>query len=65
MRAVGNTVKVAGRVEPPVAAPPALGGDTDHVLRSVLGYDDDRVAALWSDGVVGGRASPAPVEPGV
>jgi benzylsuccinate CoA-transferase BbsF subunit len=27
-------------------AAPTLGGDNDHVLREILGYDDDRIAAL-------------------
>jgi crotonobetainyl-CoA:carnitine CoA-transferase CaiB-like acyl-CoA transferase len=64
MRAVGNAIKVAGREEAAVAAPPVLGGDTDHVLRSVLGYDDERVAALGSAGVFG-RTIAATIEPGV
>jgi crotonobetainyl-CoA:carnitine CoA-transferase CaiB-like acyl-CoA transferase len=27
-------------------AAPTLGRDNDHVLRQILGYDDDRIAAL-------------------
>jgi crotonobetainyl-CoA:carnitine CoA-transferase CaiB-like acyl-CoA transferase len=64
MRAVGSAIKVQGRDEPPAAAPPLLGGDTDLVLRTVLGYDDERVASLWAQGVFG-RTVAAAVEPGV
>jgi crotonobetainyl-CoA:carnitine CoA-transferase CaiB-like acyl-CoA transferase len=32
---------------------PALGQHTDEVLRSVLGYGDDKVAALRQSGAVG------------
>ncbi|MGH9027490.1 MAG: hypothetical protein ACRDWD_15445 [Acidimicrobiia bacterium] len=35
------------------AAPRARGGDTDDVLHRVLGYDERRIAALRSRGVIG------------
>lgn len=33
-------------------AGPPLGRDTDEILREILGYDDDRIAALRREGVV-------------
>jgi formyl-CoA transferase len=33
-------------------AGPPLGRDTDEILRTVLGYDDDRLASLREAGVV-------------
>ena len=53
VRAVGNAIKVIGSPEAPATAPPALGGDTDAVLRSLLDYDDDRIDRLRRDGVFG------------
>ena len=38
--------------EPPNRPGPKLGADTDDVLRSLPGYDDDRIAALRRDGVI-------------
>jgi len=54
VRAVGNAIKVVGEPERPATPPPALGADTDAVLRSLLGYDDDRIAGLETMGVFGG-----------
>ena len=34
----------------------ALGEDNDAVLRDVLGYDDERIAALAADGVIASKA---------
>jgi CoA:oxalate CoA-transferase len=53
MRTIGNAIKVQGREEVPSQPPPELGGDTDDLLRSVLGYDDDRIAELDSQGAFG------------
>jgi crotonobetainyl-CoA:carnitine CoA-transferase CaiB-like acyl-CoA transferase len=53
VRAIGNAIKVVGSPEKAATAPPTLGGDTDAVLRSVLGYDDVRIDALRRDGVFG------------
>jgi crotonobetainyl-CoA:carnitine CoA-transferase CaiB-like acyl-CoA transferase len=53
IRAVGNAIKVEGRPEPPAAAPPRLGGDTEEILRSVLGYDDRRAGELAAAGAFG------------
>lgn len=54
VRAVGNAIKVVGSAERPATAPPGLGADTDSVLRTLLGYDDDRILRLEAEGVFGG-----------
>jgi crotonobetainyl-CoA:carnitine CoA-transferase CaiB-like acyl-CoA transferase len=41
----------------PVAAP-AVGQHTDDVLRELLGYDDERLIQLASEGAFGVRAAP-------
>jgi len=33
-------------------AAPTIGQDNDHVLRDLLGYDDDRITALVIDGAL-------------
>ena len=38
---------------PPPAAPPILGQHTDEILRDVLDWDDERISALRSAGVIG------------
>ncbi|HZN42204.1 MAG TPA: CaiB/BaiF CoA-transferase family protein [Actinomycetota bacterium] len=55
VRAVGNAIKVEGEAEREATPPPDLGQDTADVLRSVLGYDDDTIAVLESEGVFGVR----------
>ncbi len=60
VRAVGNAIKIAGRPEPPATAPPALGGDTDDVLRSLLGYDHAAMERLRSAGVFGAAVGSEP-----
>jgi CoA:oxalate CoA-transferase len=57
MRAVGNSIKVAGELETPATPPPELGGDTEEVLRSLLGYGQERIAQLEQAGVFGALAS--------
>ena len=57
VKAVGNAIKVLGAEEPPASAPPALGGDAEDVLRTVLGYDDARIARLREAGVFGEAVS--------
>ena len=44
MRAVGNAIKVAGRPEVQATPPPKLGGDTETILRSLLGYEASRTS---------------------
>lgn len=49
-RMLANPVRVPGETHPARPAP-ALGADTDAVLRK-LGYDDERIAALREDNVI-------------
>lgn len=44
-------------------APPLLGEDTAHVLRSVLGFSPERIAALEKAGVIKSHVMAAPPEP--
>jgi crotonobetainyl-CoA:carnitine CoA-transferase CaiB-like acyl-CoA transferase len=44
-----------GRVRGPA---PALGGDTNAVLRQLLGISPDRIAALHQSGALGPMAEP-------
>jgi CoA:oxalate CoA-transferase len=57
VRAIGNAIKVVGTDERTASAPPSLGADTETVLRSVLGYDDERLERLDAAGVFGEAAS--------
>jgi crotonobetainyl-CoA:carnitine CoA-transferase CaiB-like acyl-CoA transferase len=59
--AVGNALKIEGRPDPPMQPAPALGEDTLDVARSVLGYGEERVRELMSEGAFGSRTpEPAP-----
>jgi len=58
VRAVGNAIKVAGRPEAPASPPPRLGGDTNDILRSLLGYEPARIARLAEEGVFGAVPTP-------
>jgi crotonobetainyl-CoA:carnitine CoA-transferase CaiB-like acyl-CoA transferase len=49
---VGTPFHVAGTTLPPPVMPPALGQDTDDVLRDVLGLDAARLAELRRQGVI-------------
>jgi len=53
IHAVGNAIKVAGQEEPAAVPPPTLGGDTETVLRSLLGYEDADIERLRDAGVFG------------
>ena len=60
MRAVGNAIKIADRPETQAAPPPRLGGDTESVLRLVLGYEAARIAELEQEGVFGDTLATSP-----
>ena len=49
----GNPVKMSGVAEGPETRIPWLGEHTDEVLRAELGLDDDALAALRREGVIG------------
>ena len=57
VRAIGNAIKVVGTDERTAGAPPRWAADTESVLRSVLGYDDERLERLDAAGVFGKAAS--------
>jgi crotonobetainyl-CoA:carnitine CoA-transferase CaiB-like acyl-CoA transferase len=46
-------IKIGGPDDAPITKAPELGEHTDAVLRDVLGYDADRIAALRADGAIG------------
>ncbi len=49
---LGTPVKVDGRMGLQAAPPPRLGEHTDEVLRGLLAYPGERVAALRKEGVI-------------
>ena len=51
--ATGNPFKLSAADEERFTPPPTLGQHTAEVLRDVLGYDAERIAALYADGAVG------------
>jgi crotonobetainyl-CoA:carnitine CoA-transferase CaiB-like acyl-CoA transferase len=48
----GNPIKFSGVPDAPFTAPPLIGQHTSDVLRDLLGYSDDRVAALRQAGSI-------------
>jgi len=54
LREVASPVKTAGT--PAATRAPALGEHTEEILRELLRYDPDRVAALRASGALGGAA---------
>lgn len=50
-RMLGNPIKMPGR-DPAYAAPPLLGQHTQEVLSGLLGYAQEKIAALRSEGVI-------------
>ena len=48
----GVVPRMDGMAPAPHSTGPAIGADNDHVLRTMLGYDDARIAALVADGVL-------------
>jgi crotonobetainyl-CoA:carnitine CoA-transferase CaiB-like acyl-CoA transferase len=63
MRTVGNAIKILGREEPKIAPPPTLGGDTEDLLRSLLGYPREQIEALAAAGAFGSSAPRAGTVP--
>lgn len=49
---VGSPFHISGASAPPTTFPPALGQDTDHVLREVLGLDTQRIEQLRRQQVI-------------
>ena len=60
VRAVGNAIKIAGQREVQATPPPKLGGDTEVILRSLLGYEASRIARLDKEGVFGDAMASSP-----
>jgi formyl-CoA transferase len=52
LQVVGNPVKLSRMAEGPVRRFPALGADTDEVLRSSLSLDDREISELRAEGVI-------------
>ena len=50
--ATGNPFKLSGAGEERFTPPPTLGQHTAEVLRDVLGYNNERIDALYGDGSV-------------
>jgi formyl-CoA transferase len=51
VKVLGTPIKLGASPEPAITPPPALGQDTDDVLRRVLGLSDEELAELRSAGV--------------
>jgi crotonobetainyl-CoA:carnitine CoA-transferase CaiB-like acyl-CoA transferase len=49
---LGTPIKVDGALEAPLAPPARLGEHTEAVLRELLKYPAERIAALRREGVV-------------
>jgi crotonobetainyl-CoA:carnitine CoA-transferase CaiB-like acyl-CoA transferase len=50
---VGLGIRFDGAPPAPRRAPPRLGADADEVLRTLLGYGEERVQRLRADGIIG------------
>jgi CoA:oxalate CoA-transferase len=53
---IGNPIKLSGDTEPGFKPAPALGEHTDTLLKEVLGYSRERIAALRREGVLVGHS---------
>jgi len=52
IKVLGTPIKLGAHAEPDVTPPPAIGADTDAVLRERLGLADAEIAALRSAGTI-------------
>jgi crotonobetainyl-CoA:carnitine CoA-transferase CaiB-like acyl-CoA transferase len=52
MKDVGSPVKMSGAEQPRYVYPPALGEHTDEVLRTLLDFSPEKIAALRSAKVI-------------
>jgi formyl-CoA transferase len=52
IKVLGTPIKLGTQAEPDVTPPPAIGADTDAVLRERLGLPDAEIAALRSAGTI-------------
>ncbi|WP_198971172.1 CaiB/BaiF CoA transferase family protein [Xylophilus sp. ASV27] len=52
LRMPGNPVKLSAAAPATYTAPPALGDDTERVLRGLLGYSAERLSALRAAGAI-------------
>jgi crotonobetainyl-CoA:carnitine CoA-transferase CaiB-like acyl-CoA transferase len=59
LKVAGNPLKFTGEPEPEYRYPPQLGQDTDAVLKSVLGFSQERIDAFARDGAFGAKKQPA------
>jgi crotonobetainyl-CoA:carnitine CoA-transferase CaiB-like acyl-CoA transferase len=53
VRVTGSPMHFSGTPVRKPSAPPALGEHSDAILRSVLGYDDERLRELRSTKIIG------------
>jgi len=54
LRIAGNPIKMDDAAETPATRWPALGADTDEVLKEELGLDEDEIQSLRAEGAIGG-----------
>jgi formyl-CoA transferase len=52
VKLVRNPINMSGTPPQALTHPPTLGEHTDRILRDVLGYDEERIAALREDSVI-------------
>lgn len=52
VKVLGTPIKLGAHPDPPVTPPPALGADTDAVLRDRLGLSPEAIAALRAAGAI-------------
>ena len=50
--AVGRAIRFPSHLDVPLRPPPLLGQDNEHVLRELLGYDQERIEGLRRSGVI-------------